>query len=173
MDSSGLGALVTNFKIAQQQGTDKLYTVKSAYHYILTADSLHYRPHVLRQCSLNDYLNINLTFDELRTELVNTISASGVSDLPLTLIVFGFAIAGFVIGVFPFTQPAGLFALGATGGLSIGVRLVISRAGLLLPFSADWVISALLGAGGGALVLFTRRIGIVSNLPPLSRDQVH
>ena len=60
--------MTVNDKIAQQQGTDKLYTVKSAYHYILTADSLHYRPHVLRQCSLNDYLNINLTFDEQRTD---------------------------------------------------------------------------------------------------------
>lgn len=55
-------------KLARQQSTDRLFTVKSAYHYILTADTLHYSPRILRQCALNDYLNINLTFDDQRTE---------------------------------------------------------------------------------------------------------
>ena len=55
-------------KMARRQSTDRLFTVKSAYHYILTSDSLRYSPHILRQCALNDYLNVNLTFDEQRTE---------------------------------------------------------------------------------------------------------
>ena len=55
-------------KMARQQSTGRLFTVKSAYHYILTADTLRYNPHILRQCPLNDYLNANLTFDEARTE---------------------------------------------------------------------------------------------------------
>lgn len=55
-------------KLARQQSTDRLFTVKSAYHYILTADTLRYSPRILRQCALNDYLNINLTFDDQRTE---------------------------------------------------------------------------------------------------------
>jgi len=55
-------------KTARQQGTDKLFTVKSAYHYILTADSLRYSPYILRQCALNNYLTSNLTYDSLRTE---------------------------------------------------------------------------------------------------------
>ena len=55
-------------KTARQQNTGRLFTVKSAYRYILTADSLRYSPHILRQCALNNYLNANLAFDEARTE---------------------------------------------------------------------------------------------------------
>ncbi len=50
-----------------QQG--KLFTVKDAYElYTPTADTAHYSPDILRQCSLNEYLFPNLTYDEQRTE---------------------------------------------------------------------------------------------------------
>lgn len=60
--------MVVNDKMANQQSTDKLYSVKDAYNYVLTGDTLHYRPDILRQCSLNEYLLPNLTYDEQRTE---------------------------------------------------------------------------------------------------------
>ncbi|WP_373823113.1 HD family phosphohydrolase [Bacteroides heparinolyticus] len=60
--------MVINDKMASHQPTEKVYSVKDAYHYILTADSSRYRPEVLRQCSLNEYLFPNLTYDEQRTE---------------------------------------------------------------------------------------------------------
>lgn len=60
--------MVINDKMAFPQSTEKVYSVKDAYHYILTADSSRYRSEVLRQCSLNEYLFPNLTYDEQRTE---------------------------------------------------------------------------------------------------------
>ena len=60
--------MVINDKLANQQNINELYSVKSAYTYLLTADTLHYRPDILRQCSLNEYLYPNLTYDEQRTE---------------------------------------------------------------------------------------------------------
>ena len=60
--------MIIDDKLANQQSTDKLYSVKDAYNYVLTADTLHYRPEILRQCSLNEYIFPNLTYDEQRTE---------------------------------------------------------------------------------------------------------
>lgn len=55
-------------KLANQQNRDKLYSVKDAYNYILTADIQRYQPEILRKCSLNEYIFPNLTYDEQRTE---------------------------------------------------------------------------------------------------------
>ena len=60
--------MVINDKLANQQHVDKLYSVKEAYSYLLTADTVHYHPEILRQCSLNEYLYPNLTYDVQRTE---------------------------------------------------------------------------------------------------------
>lgn len=60
--------MVINDKLANQRSIGKLYSVKDAYAYLLTADTVHYRPDILRQCSLNEYLYPNLTYDEQRTE---------------------------------------------------------------------------------------------------------
>lgn len=60
--------MVIDDKLANQRNIDKLYSVKDAYNYILTADTVHYRPEILRQCSLNEYLFPNLTYDEMRTQ---------------------------------------------------------------------------------------------------------
>lgn len=65
---STIAIMVINDKLAYQQSIDKVYSVKEAYSYILAADSVHYRPEILRQCSLNDYLFPNLTYDEQRTK---------------------------------------------------------------------------------------------------------
>ena len=60
--------MVIDDKLANQRSIDKLYSVKQAYAYLLTADTVHYRPNILRQCSLNEYLSPNLTYDARRTE---------------------------------------------------------------------------------------------------------
>ena len=60
--------MVIDDKLANQRSIDKLYSVKQAYAYLLTADTIHYRPNILRQCSLNEYLSPNLTYDARRTE---------------------------------------------------------------------------------------------------------
>ena len=53
--------MVINDKLANQQDINKVYSVKDAYNYILTADTAHYSPDILRQSSLNEYLFPNLT----------------------------------------------------------------------------------------------------------------
>ena len=60
--------MVIDDKLANQRGTEQLFSVKDAYAYLLTADTAHYSPYILRQCSLNEYLYPNLTYDEQRTE---------------------------------------------------------------------------------------------------------
>lgn len=65
---SSTAIMVIDDKLANQQYIDKLYSVKNAYNYILTSDTLHYRPEILQQCSLNEYLFPNLIYDEQRTE---------------------------------------------------------------------------------------------------------
>lgn len=67
-EDSVASIMIIKDKMAYQQLTEKVYSVKDAYHYILTADSSKYRPEILRQCSLNEYLFPNLTYDKQRTE---------------------------------------------------------------------------------------------------------
>lgn len=60
--------MVVDNKLASQQKTNALYSVKTAYRHILTADTLHYRPDILQAGSLNDYLTPNLEYDQQRSE---------------------------------------------------------------------------------------------------------
>ena len=60
--------MVIDDKLANQRSTEQLFSVKDAYTYLLTADTAHYSPFILRQCSLNEYLYPNLSYDEQRTE---------------------------------------------------------------------------------------------------------
>lgn len=55
-------------KLAHQRNTDQLFSAKKAYTYLLTADTVHYSAKLLQQCSLNEYLSSNLTYDKVRTE---------------------------------------------------------------------------------------------------------
>ncbi len=55
-------------KLAHQRNTDQLFSAKEAYTYLLTADTVHYSAKLLQQCSLNEYLSSNLTYDKVRTE---------------------------------------------------------------------------------------------------------
>ena len=60
--------MVIDDKLANSHPTDDIYTVKKAYEYLLSADSAHFNREILRQCSLNEYITPNLTFDEQRTQ---------------------------------------------------------------------------------------------------------
>ena len=60
--------MVIDEKMAYSQNIQSLYSVKEAYAWLLQADTLHYRPEVLRRCSLNEYLQPNLTYDQQRTD---------------------------------------------------------------------------------------------------------
>ena len=60
--------MVVDHKLASQRETTELYSVKTAYQHILKADTLHYRPEVLRACPLNDYLTPNLQYDKARSD---------------------------------------------------------------------------------------------------------
>ena len=59
---------VIDEKDANSRMTDGIFTIKEAYEYILSANS-DYKKEILQQCSLNEYINPNLTYDETRSEM--------------------------------------------------------------------------------------------------------
>mgnify|MGYP001777909073 CR=1 FL=1 len=65
---STVGIMVIDDKLANSYPLERLYSVKTAYTYLLHADTTAFSPYVLRRCPLNDYLSPNLTFDKQRTE---------------------------------------------------------------------------------------------------------
>ena len=84
----------------------------------------------------------------------------------LTAVILAFFSAGFFLGLFEVGRMAGIILLAITGGLAIGVRVVIITKGLLLSesnlFFANWLIVAFFGSVGGLLLLRSVRAGIVS-----------
>lgn len=102
-------------------------------------------------------------------------SATGIADIFLTILVLAFFAAGFFFGCFEIGRIAGIVSLGVLGGLSVGVRLMLMRSGLLFPVGDDgsgggyalaWVIISVLGILGGVWIAWARyqRSGIVSSL---------
>lgn len=55
-------------KLAKSEARADIYTVKKAYEYLLSADTAHYNPNILRQCALNEYLSPNLIYDQIRSQ---------------------------------------------------------------------------------------------------------
>ena len=72
--------MVIDDKLANPQATENLYTVKKAYEHLLSADSTHFNREILRQCSLNEYITPNLTFDEERTQAAKVVSGQKIID---------------------------------------------------------------------------------------------
>ena len=106
----------------------------------------------------------SLSYQSVWAAFVNAIGADGLSDLwimILSMCAFG---CGFILGLFEFGRIAGIAALGALGGIAIGVRIVLFRPGLLVPspFWANWVICAALGVITFVLVIWKQRAAIVS-----------
>lgn len=71
--------MIINDKLANPQMTEKISSVKKAYERLLSADTLHYDRDILRQCSLNEYISANLTFDQQRTETAHKEALSNYS----------------------------------------------------------------------------------------------
>jgi len=75
--------MVAQEKMANAQPASELYTIKTAYEYLLNADTIRFSKEILRQCDLDNYIIPNLRYDKrksdgARNELLGTISfASG------------------------------------------------------------------------------------------------
>lgn len=92
----------------------------------------------------------------------NTVNSSGISDIVLTCIVLGAFVVGFILGVLDLGRKAGIFLLGLSGGLSIGIRIVLLRPGLLIPiYAVNWVFPIIFAAVGFVLAVAKQRAGIV------------
>jgi len=88
-------------------------------------------------------------------------NAAGMSDLVLTLIALSFLVLGSFGGLFESSGLAGLTALSILGGMSVGMRIVLLREGLLLhTISLNWIIIIVLAVVGFVVTLFRRQIGI-------------
>ena len=94
--------------------------------------------------------------------IVNVMNAQGLSDLVLALVTLGFFAIGSLGGLFRICRLAGLTALSILSGMSLGMRLVLMREGLLLrPISLNWIIIVVCAVGGCVITLLRQRIGIV------------
>lgn len=91
-------------------------------------------------------------------------NADGISDVVLTLITLGAFVCGFALGCFNFGRMAGIACLSALGGISIGVRVILLRPGLLVhTFAPNWAIIAVFGIITFVLVFTNQRAAIVSS----------
>lgn len=89
-------------------------------------------------------------------------NAMGLSDLILTLITLSFFVLGSLGGLFELCRLAGLTALSILGGMSVGMRLVLMREGLLLrPTALNWAIIVVCAVAGSVVTLLRQRMGIV------------
>lgn len=57
-------------KSSKSEEVGNIFTAKKAYAYLLSSDSVNFRPEVLRQCGLNEYISPNLAYDAERTDAV-------------------------------------------------------------------------------------------------------
>lgn len=77
-----------------------------------------------------------------------------------------FFFLGFILGVFEFARLGAITALGIAGGIAIGVRITIFRAGLLIQgsslFVVNWGIIVIFGAAGGLVLIWRQRLGLVN-----------
>jgi hypothetical protein len=98
---------------------------------------------------------------------VNTVGptapgVNGVSDLAIVIVVLGAAAFAAAVGLFRFARLGRLAFLTIAGGGSVGVRLVVLRAGLLLPsIGFDWTLVAAFAVAGFAMLL-KQRLAVVT-----------
>lgn len=92
---------------------------------------------------------------------INSMGSVGLPDLALTLISLGSFCIGVALGAFEFSRIAGLAALGMSGGLSLGIRIVVIWSGFLMPaLVVNWLLIAALGVLGLGVMVIRQRIGI-------------
>lgn len=75
--------MVAKEMMASAKPASELFTIKTAYEYLLNADTIHFSKEILRQCDLDNYIIPNLALDRkksdaVKKELLGTVSwASG------------------------------------------------------------------------------------------------
>lgn len=62
-----ISIIIIDNKIANKQPVNTLFTVKTAYQFLLK-DSTHFDRNILQQCNLNELITPNITLDKQRTE---------------------------------------------------------------------------------------------------------
>ena len=83
LDSSFTSVRIEKGKTAEMRQVKHLFTTRSAYQYIMMADSAHFSRDILNRCNLNNYIAVNLHLDKAKTharkqDLINSVSyASG------------------------------------------------------------------------------------------------
>lgn len=104
---------------------------------------------------------------------MNALDDIGTSDTVLTSVVLVLFVLGFFLGILELSQTVGILILSVLGGLALGIRIILLRDGLLLPdpslFFVNWLLIALCGLSCGILVVWKRRIGVVSSGHSLRR----
>ncbi|KIY46064.1 hypothetical protein FISHEDRAFT_11549, partial [Fistulina hepatica ATCC 64428] len=101
---------------------------------------------------------------------INTMSAAGIPDMLLLLIVFAFFFVGSMLGWFEFARLAGIILIAFVGGLAFGVRIAIIKEDLLISktslFSLDWVIVLVFTVSAGATAIWKQRLALVIFFSP-------
>lgn len=95
--------------------------------------------------------------------IVNVINAAGLGDLALTLVTLISFALGSLGGLLMSLRLAGLTALSILGGMSVGMRLVLIREGLLFSskLGLNWIVVVVCAVAGFAVTLLRQRIGTV------------
>jgi len=85
-------------------------------------------------------------------------------------IILGFFAFFFAFGVSPYGRIAGIACIGLVGGTAFGVRVVILKAGLLIPasigYGVNWVLVGFCGLVGGVSIIWeqSQRGGLVRTI---------
>lgn len=89
-------------------------------------------------------------------------NSTGVPDFLVFLLVLLLFGVGLGVGFLTVDYAIGSVMLGAVGGLSVGMRIVLLREGLLVPlFFVNWIIVGLFGLLGSIVVVTKERMGVV------------
>jgi hypothetical protein len=97
--------------------------------------------------------------------VINTVSAPGISDIVLVIVVLVFIFIAFILGLLPVMRIGGAAVLGLIGGVAFGLRLALLKAGLLIPIPAvNWVLVVAFALAFGYMVVWKIRIGLVRDL---------
>lgn len=72
--------MIINNRKAVSVERSNFYSTKTAYEYIINADTVNYQRSVLRQCNISNYLESNLTFDEEKSKIIEDDLLKSISD---------------------------------------------------------------------------------------------
>ncbi|EJD02139.1 uncharacterized protein FOMMEDRAFT_168671 [Fomitiporia mediterranea MF3/22] len=94
--------------------------------------------------------------------IINTASEGNIADMVILAITVALFVIGFVIGVVTIEYRVGTAVLGAAGGLSIMMRIILMKEDLLVGvYYVDWLLCAVFGAVGLVIVVWKERWGVI------------